>query len=261
MTAPYSGVILSQKESFNNSPTASVEALVDWDLRITTAASFYGRYSVSSSFVTPALYSDIPGLWCNDVQLENFGKSMTVMGVDKWEYAKMTVSFGVPDLPLDGDGNPDPNTADETLSVIGETMALPAIAWKFSGGATLDPQKDALPFKVLPQMQYSLQLNYQQDIDPAGFVGYVGKINSSAFGSRSLATGTVMYLGAECNRTISIGSGITFWKVKHNFAVKADGSTWQQVWNVTTGAWDTITTVTGGSSLYQTANLNTILSL
>jgi hypothetical protein len=253
-------VVLTQTETFNGSPTAVVELVVEWDLRITTAASYYGRYSVSSSFVTPAAYSDIPGLWCNNVDIEPYGPPVTVSGVDGWEFAKLTITFGVPDLPLNG-GSPDPDTVDEKLTIVGETLALPASSWKFSGGTTLDAAKDALPFKTCPQMQYSVSFYYKQDIDPAGFVAYVGKINSSAFGSRSLATGTVMYLGAECDRKIAMGSATTFWHVTHNFAIKADGSTWQQVWNVTSGTWDSITTVVGGKSIYETANLNTILSL
>jgi hypothetical protein len=177
-----------------------------------------------------------------------------------WRYAKLTVTYGMPEVPISG-GSPD-DSGEEKLSISGETMTLGASGYKWTEGSktgTVLTDKDVQPIKIMPSMTYSVNYEFKKDIDPTDFSGYVGKINSATFGTRNFPIETVMYLGCETSRKLAFGGDIQFWKVTHNFAIKTDSNaTWNRFWDGT--AWSKIQNTASSSYVYETADLNDIFS-
>jgi len=254
--------IESQKESFTmQGCSAEMVVRTEWPSRITVAREWFGRLQ-SGIYITPGRYPDIEGLFCNNVSIEPWPGSKMDDGTLGWEWAKLTLSFGMMETGTGGD------IADEKITIGGQTITLPCRKYQWAegplSGQLLDENTDAKPFAIVPEMTYSLSYHFQTNIDRSLYASLVGNINSSTFtptvydGTASWEARSVIYMGCETDRKIT-SDGANYWKITHNFGIQTD-HTWQQFYCVTDGNFHKITDL-DSDPVFPESDLNALIGM
>ncbi len=245
-----------RQEQGGKDPSASVTYRGPWSERIDFAMGYYGRLRFGG-WVAPALYGPL-GIYCQAWSAKPFGQKGD--GED-WSIAEVVVNFGTNnDEPTNDNGEPA-DVGDEKFTIAGTTVNLPPAMFKWLGGEKnsqyLKEDGDITPFKVIPEIGYTISFSWITDFDPDKVATYVGKINSTSIGvKKKVAAGRVMFLGAESSRRLT-AEGIKHWKVDYNYSIKGVGQNWNKFWDGS--SWQFIGHGSDNTYVYEESDLTAML--
>ena len=215
-------------------------------------------------------YSPISTMFCSGGSFEGIGR-ISVGSDGNIDYAGgaiVTLKFTTrPDYDNEnGEGDPeDPQNIafmSESVSISAQVMtvsksngaAAPAPAWKWEAGDDIALDDPVQLVQINGTAQWNLTRKFVPNIPRAKILASLGKVNNAPYAG--LATGTLLYMGCEANRTIST-DGTRSWDLGHKFEYREEP--WNKFFRASTGTWVNVVAKVGGAKIYKTFDLKALL--
>jgi hypothetical protein len=235
--------------------TATRTLLCAWEDRVTIINQIRGGAMVVGGFYyysTSQVYPDAPSLPFDSVRVEGIagedGLSVGRNGMVAYKYARLRITYKTLDY-LEG-----VTTGTTSLEYATQIVSLPqsVSTFKFPDGSLLSPQDSpAIRRGIVTIVQTRKNL---AALPTALVQTLTGSVNSLPFlGS---ASGSVLFDGAHADRRLTT-TGAENWDMTYKFLFDAVG--WNNVLEPTTGSYQQIARISDSSTLYPTADLNTLL--
>lgn len=245
------------REHFGRTESYAVRTVVcNWADRFTIINALWGNTGSAGIFTAPEAYPDAPDtLYVDSVDVEGVdgpdGRSIGPNALVAYDKARLRVRYGTYDL------NPTQQTGELQVDYASEIIKCAASTptFKYTSDGVQLPPEDSPPI-VLGTANLRI-VRYGLAVIPTAAIFAAGQapLNvSSIFGASAK---TVRFDGAKAFRRLIPGGGLN-WDLSLSFSWRS--KPWDQVLRPSTGAWDTIATITGSNPPLGTSDLNALLS-